>query len=144
METFVCNFQTGQIAGTIDIFRIIEFSKILVLPILRGRWGDVDDAINHLHLITRHLPARAGVFLANPGFDVKLPSVPGAFDEVSFYGSLAQWPSGMRTGIIQGIDHTIEIKERNTVILELNASTGPWREILNLSNRVEIWGHSHF
>jgi hypothetical protein len=70
----------------------------------------VDDPIDHLYLITRHVPARARVFLAYPGFDMKLPSMPGAFDEVSLYGTLSQWSSGMRTGVIQGIDVTFEIK----------------------------------
>ncbi|GJL57236.1 MAG: hypothetical protein NPIRA03_00930 [Nitrospirales bacterium] len=69
----------------------------------------MDDAINHLDFITGHVPARARVFLANSRFDIKFPSVPWAFDEVSLYGSLSQWPPRMGAGIIKGIDHTFEV-----------------------------------
>ena len=60
------------------------------------------------HLATGDFEVR--IVLSLSGDDVELPAVPGAFDEISHYASLSQWPSGMWTGIIKGIDHTFEIK----------------------------------
>jgi hypothetical protein len=77
----------------------------------------MDDAIDYLNRKTPYIPGGAWIFFACPRLDVKLPSVPGAFDEIPFYRALAQWSSGMRTCIIKSIDSAIEVKEGNTLLV---------------------------
>jgi hypothetical protein len=101
----------------------------------------MDDTIDHLNLKTPYVPGGAWIFFAGSRFDIKLPSVPGAFDEIPFYRALAQWSSGMRTYISKSIDSAIEVKEGNTLVLEFKTLAGAGREIRNLGNRVKLHFH---
>lgn len=77
------------------------------------------------------------------GGDVVLPAVPGAGDDAAGDGSFGEWAALMRTQAVEGVEVTIEIKQRDDSASDGKLSAGAGRDVSDGREFVPV-GHAGY
>jgi len=98
----------------------------------------MDEVVANFDGVTRHPNLR--VFRSSSGTDVVTPAVPWTLDERTVEVTLAERPAGMRTGIIQRIDASIDVAQGNPDASGFNSRTLSGRNVRYLHDRYPLHG----
>ena len=93
-----------------------EDRSVLIGLFLRD--GDEDEVFFNLHGITGDF--ELGILRSLTGPDVIAPAMPRAFNRISSQSSFSQRSSGVRTGIIEGINRSINVEESHSDSIRLH------------------------
>ena len=89
----------------------------------------------HLHLISIDSDRTTGdgdrrVFRSCAGLHVESPSVPWTLDNAAIEMAFSEWSPRMRTGVVDGIEGPVDIKEGNPDSVDFDGVSGPRRNIV--------------
>ena len=72
----------------------------------------------------------ARIFRSFAGLYIESPSVPRTFDDVAIQMAFSERSSRMRTGVVDGVEGSVDIKQGNPGLLDFDGPSGPRRNFL--------------
>lgn len=100
------------------------------------RKGDLNVIVYDAYLTAGDL--EIGISNPLPGFDAEFPAVPRTLDDGSIQLPFTQRTAGVRTGIVDGVERPVDIKEGYPYSTNVYRSSCSRRNVMHLRNSNEL------